>query len=140
MPQIFYSAGPVVVTDKRVTIGGVDYSVRNISSVGIYQKVTPKRTPWPMVAVSLVPLSFCALEMLESKFARNPLMAALYFFAAVLFIGLGIYFRRPGFVAYSLVFDTNGGKAAAYSSKNEQEMIAIKAAINRAIDAQAETA
>lgn len=125
---MIYQAGTVQVSDSRVTVGGMEYPVRNISAVGVTEKKPDSCLPWVLVLVGGLLGIYSFFEYLEGW------GVALTLIGTVVLVGLGIALIWSAKTQYALVFQTNAGSVAAYSTTNQQEINAIRAAINEAID------
>lgn len=134
---MYYDSPHVTVSEARITVLGTDYPVRNISAVSMESK---SKTSGCALAAIIIGgfMSVAAAVNLWSACATSGesglLSRAKLLFVLLLITLIGVLVRRGAKTTYTLVFQTNAGKVAAYTSTNEEEMAKIKAAVNHAID------
>ena len=127
---MYYDSPQVTVSDARITISGTDYPVRNVAAVGVEKKEPSRGCALFALIIGGLSATCGGVSCLEdSREGMWPLLLIGF-----LALGLGVLslvMTRP---TYTLIFQTNAGKVAAYTSKDEEEMFRIKVAINQSID------
>lgn len=124
------------MSTKRVTIRGTEYPVGKLNSVTVDKHAPKKISPRVLITFGLLAVGMVVLDITQPEDQRNSLQAAVFFFVAIACFGLAWNSRKPSVPSWNLTFETNGGKVQAYSTGDEDEINAIRDAINDAIDAQ----
>jgi|GEM_PF-6772909 len=146
-PAPSYEFKGVQVTASSVTVHSKTYFLANISSIGVEKMVVPATTetkfdglqsPFALgLAVVLFVAGFVIAWMLGSDAGEASAIAALPMLGGL--VALAFAFRIKSVVTipesaiYSIVFDTNSGRIAAYSTRSYTEAQEIKAAVEAAV-------
>ncbi len=131
MAECLFESTGVSVTQARVTIGGTDYPVRNISAVSVEKKAASGCLPGVFIVPGLLIIAYGGMMLANHHGGGAPLAIG------ILLCVLGIIFFAVASPEYNLVFTSNSGRTVAYTTKSADEIMRIKAAINQAIDSQA---
>lgn len=132
---MYYQSQLISVSQARISIKGMDYPIRNISAVGLETK-QPSMVGAVLSMLAGILLCIGAIVGYVVLPADVKMVMMTVLFGGLFWAGLAVYLFSSAKPAYHLVFQTNSGQVDAYSSRNGDEMSAIKAAINQAIDAQ----
>ncbi len=131
-----YKSRDVQVSVPRVTIGGTDYPVRNISAVKVETDTPSSGAPVFLLILGLCLAIGGGATIYEGGDDGMTMMGIVILMGGLALTGAAVYILSSSRPTYNLTFQTNAGAVTAYTTNDKEQIGSIRKAINQAIDAQ----